>query len=343
MPRLPQSFIRKAWNIDPLLTILLRECRSLPSAQNELRWIREHLTSTEGERRYQSRINKSLVTLCRKRSKGVPLQYLLGSQPFGDLDILCQPGVLIPRSETEAYTYHLAKVIRQHPGLKARSKLNIIDLCTGTGAIPLLLHTLLASHFSKLDILGVDISHKALRLANDSLKHNIDLLSSPYLGKIRFTHADVLDVPSIDALNKHIEEPWDIVVSNPPYISKKSYWTDTSRSARLYEPALALVPFSNQLVISTYLQPEDVFYPAILNAAMVNKSRIALMEVADMGQALRVARYAVSKGHFRTVEIWRDWPEGSEVENIEEDLSDGTRFKVDIYGSGHGRSVVCKL
>ena len=107
---------------------LLPACRDLESAANELRWIREHVQDTPSPVAPGLRV-WDLVT---KRSKGVPLQYVLGTQPFGPLEIKCRPGVLIPRyaapiipilhegesrkqpnnlrTETEAYTLHIAKL-----------------------------------------------------------------------------------------------------------------------------------------------------------------------------------------------------------------------------------------
>jgi methylase of polypeptide subunit release factors len=101
MPRLLHSLLLRARNISPLLSLLLRPCRTLPSARNELRWLREHALAIASARRdYPREVGALILQLCRQRSKGVPLQYLLGSQPFGELDILCRSGVLIPRSVT---------------------------------------------------------------------------------------------------------------------------------------------------------------------------------------------------------------------------------------------------
>jgi len=101
MPRLPHSLLLRARNISPLLQLLLYTCRTLPSAHNELRWLREHASAIAGTQRNHPReVGALLLKLCLQRSRGIPLQYLLGSQPFGELDILCRPGVLIPRSVT---------------------------------------------------------------------------------------------------------------------------------------------------------------------------------------------------------------------------------------------------
>lgn len=99
MPRLAPSLLLRAKGTSPLLPLLLKTCRDLPSAVNELRWLKEHVQDSYplNEPNAASLREQRLLSLCRKRSKGAPLQYLLGSQPFGDLDILCRPGVLIPR------------------------------------------------------------------------------------------------------------------------------------------------------------------------------------------------------------------------------------------------------
>ena len=94
MPRLPWKILWHAQSIDPLLPLLLRQCRTIPSAANELRWLRDHVQSSS----HQTSADERLRKLCRDRSRGNPLQYILGDQPFGDLSILCQRHVLIPRS-----------------------------------------------------------------------------------------------------------------------------------------------------------------------------------------------------------------------------------------------------
>ena len=150
MPRLPPSLFWRARNdISPMAAQLLPACRDLESAANELRWIREHVQDTPSPVTPGLRV-WDLVT---KRSKGVPLQYVLGTQPFGPLEIKCRPGVLIPRCaapyspyypretrpdnprpETEAYTLHIAALLAQDQ--PAPASLTILDLCTGTGCIP---------------------------------------------------------------------------------------------------------------------------------------------------------------------------------------------------------------
>lgn len=102
MPRIRPSVLFKAYWENPLLPLLLKECRTLESARNELRWLREHALRTSQTRqptRPTPGWRTRLMSMCHRRSRGYPLQYILGDQPFGDLEILCRPGVLIPRSD----------------------------------------------------------------------------------------------------------------------------------------------------------------------------------------------------------------------------------------------------
>lgn len=100
MPRVPTALLRKARTIDPFLPALLAPCRDLHTAQNELRWLREHVEKVANARRARGDTlakGALLGQLVRERVRGRPLQYLLGTEYFGDLEIKCRPGVLIPR------------------------------------------------------------------------------------------------------------------------------------------------------------------------------------------------------------------------------------------------------
>ncbi|KAL1959963.1 hypothetical protein VTO42DRAFT_631 [Malbranchea cinnamomea] len=333
MPRLPPPLLWRAYHLDPLLPRLLRECRDLDSARNELRWIREHaesLTAADGKglagRERDWRAQALLRKMVNERSRGKPLQYILGDQPFGNLEILCRKGVLIPRPETEAYTTRAARWIltflRTETRIAERGErpLRILDLCTGTGCIPLLLHSLLAPSFPSLQIVGVDICSRALALARDNLAHNVvsGHLSQRAMHEVRFVQADVLkeevegqttndedadtDIPTLSAVLSNVgsDLKWDVLTANPPYVSVEEYNNGTTkRSVRLYEPIRALVP---PLVTST-LRPseedldsstqsaharQDLFYPRLVDLAHKLKVHFAVMECGGLDQAKRI-------------------------------------------------------
>lgn len=100
MPRLGTRDIIKAYRLHKLLPLLLKECRSINLAQNELRWLSEAVVDKRSklQRTWPKLPYRTILgSVCRARSRGMPLQYILGDQPFGDLEILCERGVLIPR------------------------------------------------------------------------------------------------------------------------------------------------------------------------------------------------------------------------------------------------------
>ncbi|KAL2830624.1 S-adenosyl-L-methionine-dependent methyltransferase [Aspergillus pseudoustus] len=312
MPRIPTRLIVEAYQHDALLPLLLRECRTLDSAKHELRWLREHALRVKSEA--TPHFSRTLLrTMCVARSKGIPLQYILGDQPFGDLDIKCTRGVLIPRQETETITYHAAKLILDKlskdggGGIDKNRPLRIIDLCTGTGCIPLLLHSLLSPHFPKITITGIDISTVAIGLARENRERNVrlGLLSKRALTDVNFQHGNVLEYADhTSALNKvfqdvrvppspHLDLGCDVIISNPPYISPQDYRNGTtSRSVRMFEPKLALVPpeeSSTPLLGERNFQIEDLFYyhiAAIIAKCMV---RLTVLECGSRLQAMRVA------------------------------------------------------
>lgn len=107
MPRLPTKLILKAYKENPLLVHLIKECRILEQARNELRWLHEGAVAKvantkeslgELDSHITRKWQKELRRMCTERGRGKPLQYILGDQPFGELEMKCQKGVLIPRS-----------------------------------------------------------------------------------------------------------------------------------------------------------------------------------------------------------------------------------------------------
>ena len=347
MPRLQPSLFRHAKRLSPHVATLLPACRDLQSAVNELRWIKSHVDETK-----TSRKAAHLADLCRQRGRGVPLQYILGSQPFGSLDIKCRPGVLIPRPETEAYTCHLVNLIKSGELLGQRKdskihELNVIDFCTGTGCIPLLLFSYLQTSFTQLNVRGVDISLPALQLAKENIAHNIKLgsLAKPAgLQDLTITRGDVFNDGDIQDIAK---SQWDILVSNPPYISLDVWNHGRSQlgySVRKYEPRLALVP-EDDLPRSVECDNADVFYARLLDIASLLQPKAVLLEIGDQDQAQRVLQlYSRHKfAQSSHIELWRDWPDSETTEedesHVEFESADSQNWRVPVRGSGLIRSI----
>ncbi|KAF9892209.1 hypothetical protein FE257_002615 [Aspergillus nanangensis] len=252
--------------------------------------------------------NKLLRSMCRARSRGVPLQYIIGDQPFGDLQILCRRNVLIPRAETESFTVHASKLILkrldEHPEVTNPQPLRILDLCSGTGAIALLLHALLANKIKQMTILGIDISSTAVTLASKNLEHNLHhgFLLDRARTEVHFRQGNVLS--NHDSNFPHVDKVLhefpgfcnqsglgcDVLISNPPYIAPNSFWDGTTgRSVRIYEPKLALVPsLETDANMEEHIRQEDVFYHDIFQSAMRLGAKLIVFECGSYAQACRV-------------------------------------------------------
>ncbi|KAJ5921548.1 hypothetical protein N7466_009874 [Penicillium verhagenii] len=248
--------------------------------------------------------------------------------------------VTLAPSDTESFTFQAAKIIRQFakesnnlsPSPDEGMPLRVLDLCTGTGCIALLLHALLAPNFQNMQILGIDISPTALKLAHKNLAYNLrrNLLTSRALSQVHFHRADVLgkednvSVPTIqETLREHFPRreafgnaggltsdfECDLLISNPPYISNADFRNGTtSRSVRRFEPQLALVPNTPQSEIPEGCNAEDVFYHRILSLSLQSQAKITVLECGDTMQACRVvamhqAMSAKQAGQFIT-EVW---------------------------------------
>ncbi|KAL7948962.1 S-adenosyl-L-methionine-dependent methyltransferase [Trichoderma barbatum] len=347
MSRIPPWLFRKANRRSANLAALLPACRNLESAIHELRWLKDHVNGTANMAK-----ENLLSRLCRKRGQGYPLQYILGSQPFGPLDIKCRPGVLIPRPETEAYAYHLADLIKAGTlgADKSGHDLGIVDFCTGTGCIPLLLYTLLSRQFKHLEVVGVDVSAQAVSLSRDNILHNVRLGHLPQPQPNHTLNIVQQDIFQDEVIEKLQGRNWDVIVSNPPYISRRTWYGggQIGHSVRKYEPSLALVP-GNDIPTPVNWEHEDVFYARLLHIAYNLKPKAILLEIGDEMQALRViSRFYQHKLSTNSqVEIWRDWPDltsnHEETSPLEMSMENGAIQTVSTKGSGNIRSIFIKL
>ncbi|CAK7271962.1 hypothetical protein SEPCBS57363_004890 [Sporothrix epigloea] len=352
MPRLPPSLFWRACRISPGTALLLPVCRDLPSALTELRWIQQHVRET-AERKGQSswERKRSVLALCQRRGRGEPLQYVLGTQPFGPLDLLCRKGVFIPRPEPEAYTLHLANLLLQESQqaslVQPGHPITILDACTGTGCIALLLYAQLwrqkeAVERGALHIVGLDMAPEAVKLARANAVRNalpMQTDGTETSSSIRFVQGDLFsdDWLDHDAIKHLLRSPLDVLVSNPPYISAKGFADDTARSVRLFEPKLAQVPQPTEHRIGNGAA-EDVFYVRLLELASRLGARIVLCETGGLEQAKRVAALALDQTPILDLEIWADQPDIVDVDCPDRWVT-VAGHQVRIKGSGHGRSV----
>ena len=258
---------------------------------------------------------------------------------------LCSP-------ETEAWTTHLAEsIIRGSTtergvsldiSFERSAPLRILDLCSGSGCITLLLHALLSSQFPYLQLLGVDAARPAVELAFNNLLSSAKAkrLHPRVADQVHFIRSNIFN-DDVVAYGQH-----DILVANPPYISPQGFNKDTSVSVRRYEPRGALVPHDDVLGASksdsaTSKDQEigDAFYPKLIDIAHKVSAKLVMLEVADIGQAKRVIALALARNPGAECEIWRDWPRRTPSEHETIQLS-GNRVRV--IGQGNGRAVAVK-
>jgi release factor glutamine methyltransferase len=171
-------------------------------------------------------------SLIARRLTGEPIQYITGHQEFYGLDLRVTPAVLIPRPETEV-------LVEAALGLLSKDKpLRIADIGTGSGAIAIAV----AHHLPMAQVAAVDLSSEVLAIARENAAaHQVE-------ARIRFLESDLLSAITG-------EEPFDAILSNPPYIP------DSDRASlhvqvREHEPASALFAGPSGMDIYERLIPQ---------------------------------------------------------------------------------------
>lgn len=172
-----------------------------PVAQLEARMLIGHVTQltrvqliTQAERALSDAEATQLNTLFQRRVAGEPMAYLLGEREFFGLTFKVDPAVLIPRPDTEL----LVELALQHLPHDGR----VLDMGTGSGAIAIAI----AHTRRDAQVTALDVSENALRVAQSNAKNN---------------HVNVTFLRSdwFAALAEQVaEQPFDLIVSNPPYI-----------------------------------------------------------------------------------------------------------------------------
>lgn len=177
---------------------------------------------------------EKLVSLCEKRKNGYPLQYILGSWQFFDLELEVGEGVLIPRRDTEDVCTAAFEYIRQIDSP------NVLDLCAGSGAIALAVK----KYCPDSTVMAIEKYPEAF----EYLKRNIDktgLRVLPVMGDV-FNYDWIVE-----------EETFDVIISNPPYINPDQQGKLQTEVG--YEPSTALFASDKGLrfykFISKYYRP----------------------------------------------------------------------------------------
>ena len=184
--------------------------------------------------------NATLVDLQQEK----PIQYITGEAWFYGLRFEVNENTLIPRSETEELVeWILNSSITQHP-----TPINILDIGTGTGCIPISLK----ANLSQANVSAIDVSEQALEVAKRNAASN--------KAEINFIQANILEVLDLN-------QNFDIIVSNPPYVRNLEK-QEIKKNVLDYEPHLAL-----------FVEDTDalLFYRKIAQLALKNLSPNGLL------------------------------------------------------------------
>jgi len=184
-----------------------------------------------------SQITKILESL-DKLKKNYPIDYIINKKLFLDNEFYVNEDVLIPRPETEELTNW---ILEDNEGIKEKKR--VIDIATGSGCIAITL-----SFYNKyFETLGVDISKKALDVCEKNKKS--------FSSEVTFMELDIRE-------EKTFSKKFDIIVSNPPYITKNENLT-IGKNVK-FEPQIALFAPSKDPLL---------YYKKIINFSKINLNK----------------------------------------------------------------------
>ena len=166
-------------------------CDVLNITRNKLVTLRQEFLNKEQYTKYQQYINRRITR--------EPVSYILGKTEFVGLPFKIDNNVLIPRQETELI------VEQANEFIKKNNMSTVLDLCTGSGCIAVSV----AKYNPNISVTAVDISGKALSVAKEnSTINNVN-------NQINFIESDMF--------SNIIDKNFDIIISNPPYVTADEY------------------------------------------------------------------------------------------------------------------------
>jgi release factor glutamine methyltransferase len=215
--------------------------------------------------------------MVKRRAEGTPVAYLLGRREFYSLSFAVTPDVLIPRPETEFAVIAVLDHLKHRPAEAPPPR--IVDVGTGSGAIAIAV----AKHAPSALITAVDVSPKALQVA----RSNAEAHGVPE--RIDLVESDLLNALPAGA-------HFDIVVSNPPYVSRAEL-EQLSPEVRDHEPHLALVSGETGMEVIARLIPQA--------AERLSPGGWLIMEISPMIEA-QVRELLTSDGGWESIQVKKD-------------------------------------
>ncbi len=176
---------------------------------------------TYGDKKVSQEDEDRFLENIKKRSTGYPMAYILNEKQFMGLDFYIEEGVLIPRPDTEILVEYVIQYIENN---YKNIDINILDIGIGSGAISLSV----GKYCPNTRVYGMDIGYTPIKVSNI----NKEKLS---LSNVSFHQGDLFG--AIKDLG--LENKCEIIISNPPYISKDHIKT-LQKDVVDYEPLLAL-------------------------------------------------------------------------------------------------------
>ncbi|MDR0323584.1 MAG: peptide chain release factor N(5)-glutamine methyltransferase [Treponema sp.] len=230
-----------------------------------------------GEEALDENTLAAFYTLIKRRKEGECIAYILGKKEFFGLEFLVNSSVLVPRPDTEILVEAAIEILKKEAeNHNKKSKIRVLDLCTGSGAIAIALK----SSLPQIEIHAADISAEAIEVA----KENANLL----LGKntVNFYHGDLFDaLPA---------QQYSLIVSNPPYIASNEI--KTLRREVQKEPRIALDGgISGLSIIERIIERAHLF---------LKRGGIILIE-ADPRQMKKIES-SLEKRNFRDIKLYKD-------------------------------------
>ena len=235
----------------------------------------------------QDRLCEKYFELIDRRSSGEPVQYIMESQEFMGLEFIVNENVLIPRQDTETLVEDALEIIntgtlRGEDMDVKRKEWDILDLCTGSGAIGVSL----ARIANKVNVTCSDISEGAIKVAKENAqKHGV-------AKSVKFEQGDLFK-----PFSKHFrKQKFDMIISNPPYI-KSSIIPTLQKEVCEHEPLSALDGGESGLD----------FYERIVSGvgSHLRKSGVLLLEIGhDQGES--VSGLLSRNGDFTSIRVLKD-------------------------------------
>jgi release factor glutamine methyltransferase len=227
----------------------------------------------------QEREREQYKALLKRRVAREPLQYIIGDAEFMGLTFKVDRRVLVPRPDTELLVEKAIELCRQYP--EGTERIRILDIGTGCGNIAVSI----AKFVGNTSVTAIDSSAEALDVA----KENVDL--HDLAGRVSLKRVDILQESMAET-----GDSFDLVVSNPPYISAKEF-VHLSPEIRDYEPRMATCDEKDGLAFFRRISE--------VGTRLLRKGGALLFEVG-FGQSESV-RTILDKSGYASIEIFKDY------------------------------------